>query len=251
LVVAVGRATRLLRYVLDLEKHYECELVLGRATSTLDDTGETVARAEMGAVTYEQVVDAAANFVGTIEQIPPMVSALKVNGRRLHELAREGIEVERAPRRVEIYRLEVTPSRAPNCFHLALACSSGTYVRTLAADIGEALGGVAHLRELRRTAVGSFVGDEAVALDEVSPSALRPARELVGHLRDAEVDADQVDDIATGKILARRALSLTGDGPWALVDAEGDLLAVYEAYSDERAKPAVVLVERGRASATR
>lgn len=245
LLVALGRPTRLLRYVLDLEKSYDGELVLGSATTTLDDTGEVTARAEMSGISATEVATAASSFVGAINQVPPMVSAVKIGGRRLHELAREGLEVDRPPRPVTIHRLEVAPTDEPLVFRLDVTCSSGTYIRSLAADIGAALGGVAHLRSLRRSAIGGFTLADAVPLEGLEASMLRPAAAIVGHLRSVEVDPALRGEIATGKVLERRSLGVSGEGPWALLDEGGVLLAVYEDYSEERAKPAVVLVEPG------
>src|SRR4051794_33698609 len=154
LLLGVGKTTRLLRFLLDLPKSYVGEIVLGAETTTLDDSGDVTATYDMSGVTLEQVRAAAARFVGDIEQIPPMVSAVKVDGRRLHELAREGKEVERAPRPVTVYRFDVDRTDDALVYRVEVDCSSGTYIRTLAADVGLALGGGAHLRRLRRTAVG-------------------------------------------------------------------------------------------------
>ncbi|MGH9153990.1 MAG: tRNA pseudouridine(55) synthase TruB, partial [Acidimicrobiales bacterium] len=170
LVVGLGRATRLLRYVTELPKSYVGEVVLGVATSTLDDAGEETGRWDMSGVGLDAVRAAAARFVGEIDQVPPMVSALQVGGRRLHDLARAGVEVERAPRRVVVRRFEVSPGPEAGAFRIEVDCSSGTYVRSLAADLGAALGGGAHLRRLRRTAVGPFTLDEAVPLDQAGPA---------------------------------------------------------------------------------
>jgi tRNA pseudouridine55 synthase len=245
LLVAVGRSTRLLRYVLDLEKRYEAEIVLGTATSTLDDTGEVTGTTDMSGVTLEEVRAAASGFIGEIEQIPPMVSAVKVNGRRLHELAREGVEIERAPRRVRITELEIDPTAEEGVFRISMCCSSGTYVRSLAADLGSALGGLAHLRRLRRSAIGPFLAEGALAPDEVTRELLRPSAEVVAHLRSITVDDDLSALIATGRVLERRQVPMPGEGPWAVLDEAGELLAVYEATTAERAKPAVVLVTPG------
>ncbi|MBA2624414.1 MAG: tRNA pseudouridine(55) synthase TruB, partial [Acidimicrobiia bacterium] len=147
LVLGVGRATRLLRYLGDLPKSYRGEVVLGVATSTLDASGDVVATADLSGVTLTEARAAAAGLTGELQQVPPMVSALKVGGRRLHELAREGVEVERAPRPVTVTRFAVEGPVAPGpVFAIEVDCSPGTYVRSLAADLGAALGGPAHLR---------------------------------------------------------------------------------------------------------
>lgn len=230
LLLGVGKATRLLRFLGSLPKSYECELVLGTETSTLDAAGDVTATHDMQ-VTPEQVADAAARFVGDIEQVPPMVSAIKIDGRRLHELAREGVEVERAARPVTIHAIDVEPTGGPLVFRLAATCSSGTYIRTLGADIGAALGGGAHIRALRRTAIGPYTLERATPLGDEIP--LLPMTAAVDHL---ERMSGERRLVATG----RKLPAPEGEGPWAVVDGD-ELLAVYERRGDE-AKPAVVLV---------
>jgi tRNA pseudouridine55 synthase len=244
LLLGVGRATRLLRFLSALSKSYVGEVVLGVETTTLDDEGEVTATHDMRGVGLDDVRAAAAAFVGDIDQVPPMVSAIKVGGRRLHELARAGEEVERAPRRVTVHRLEVgaVPGE-PAVFRVSVSCSSGTYVRSLAADLGRALGGGAHLRRLRRTSVGSFGLDEAVALDELSPERLRPPAAALRGRPTVPVDGDLATAVGHGKVLPDEALGV-GDGepgPWAVLDPAGTLLAVYERHGPGRVKPAVVL----------
>lgn len=237
LLVGLGSATRLLRFLSELAKSYEGEIVLGVATSTLDAAGEVVGEWDMSEVTLDGVRAAAAGFVGEIDQVPPMVSAVKVGGRRLHELAREGLEVDRAPRRVRVDRFEIDPGDEPGVFRASVTCSSGTYVRSLAADVGTALRGGAHLRKLRRTAIGQFGLDRAVPLDGVDAAdVLPPAAALTGRPR-VVADDELADKVSHGKVLA----AFDGEGPWAVVDGEGRLLAVYEAYGEGLVKPAVVL----------
>jgi tRNA pseudouridine55 synthase len=236
LLVGLGRATRLLRFLAPLPKSYVAEVVLGVATSTLDDSGEVVATYDMTGVGLEDVQRAAKGFVGDIEQIPPMVSAVSVGGRRLHELARAGMEVERAARPVTVHRIEVSLATEPGTFRIEVDCSSGTYVRTLAADLGAALGGGAHLRRLRRTAVGPFTS--GVPLDELGQEHVLPPAAAVGHLAAVTVDAGVAEAVSYGKVLD---VDWGGEGPWAVLDRGGELLAVYEPYAGGRAKPSVVL----------
>lgn len=238
LLVGLGRATRLLRYLSALPKSYRAEVVLGSATSTLDDSGDVVATWDMSGVDLDAVRGAAAGFVGDIEQIPPMVSAVSVGGRRLHELARAGIEVERAARPVTVYRFDVVAEAEPGVFAVEVECSSGTYVRSLAADLGTALGGGAHLRRLRRTAVGRFTEDLARPLDALGPADVLPPAAAVAHLAPVTADPATVEAVGFGKVLDG---GWPGDGPWAVHDGEGRLLAVYERYGETRVKPAVVL----------
>jgi tRNA pseudouridine55 synthase len=246
LLVGLGRVTRLLRFLSAQPKAYEGELVLGVETSTLDASGEVVAvHPAMAGISLEEVRAAAAGFVGDIEQVPPMVSAIKVGGRRLHELAREGVEVERAPRRVTIHWIGVLPGgRDPGVYRLAVRCSSGTYVRSLAADIGRALGGGAHLRALRRTAVGSFKIEEAHPLDTLGPEHVLPPPAALRDYPSVTVTPDIATAVGHGKVLDPHDLGdPTIPGPWAVLDPTGDLLAVYEEHTTKpgRVKPAVVL----------
>jgi tRNA pseudouridine55 synthase len=174
-----------------------------------------------------------------------MVSAVKVGGRRLHELARAGVEVERASRRVTVHRLEVSATAEPGVFRLVVDCSSGTYVRSLAADIGTALGGGAHLRNLRRTAIGPFRADAARPLDSLSRDDVLPPAEALRGRPFVVADDEVAAAVVHGKVLDRARLGAVAaaDGPWAVVDPDGRLLAVYEAYGEDgkRAKPSVVL----------
>lgn len=234
LLVGVGRTTRLLRFLTDLGKTYTGDVVFGTTTDTLDAAGRVTAVFDMSDLTLERVRDAiAAHLVGDIMQVPPMVSALKVDGRRLHELAREGVDVDRLPRAVTVRRFEVRPTGDPLVVAIEVECSKGTYVRTLADDLGRLCGGGAHLRALRRTAVGGFTIDDAETPDA---APLRPVTDAVRHLQHATVDTATAAMVRHGRVLPR----FDGEGPWAVIDEEGDLLAVYEPHGDG-AKPAVVV----------
>ncbi len=235
LLVGVGSVTRLMRFLSGADKSYTGEVVLGAETATLDAAGMVTGRYDM-AVTLDDVRGAVdAHLVGAIEQVPPMVSALKVGGRRLHELAREGIEVDRAPRPVTVHRFAVAATADPLVYRIAVDCSAGTYVRSLAADLGHLLGGGAHLRGLRRTAVGTFTEAEARPLDALELLAPRTA---VRDLDAVTVDAETAARVIHGAVLD---LGAPGNGPWAVLDAGGELLAVYERHGTATAKPAVVL----------
>lgn len=241
LIVGIGRATRLLRFASALPKIYVGEVVLGVTTSSLDSSGEVTAHFDMGAIGLEEVREAARSLTGRIEQTPPMVSAVKVGGRRLHELAREGIEVERAPRAIEVFRFEVFDTGESDTYRILVECSSGTYVRVLAADVGVRLGGGAYLRALRRVSVGSFHDIEALALDEVAPERVRPPEELLRDLPGAVARPDLAQALGHGRAVERLALGVVGDGPWAVVDQSGRLVAVCAPLGLERVKPVVVL----------
>lgn len=237
LLVGAGCATRLLRFLGDLPKTYVGEVVLGTATTTLDDEGEVTATFAMGGTSLVAAQAAAGALTGDILQVPPMVSAVQIGGRRLHELAREGIEVARPARPVTVHALELAATPDPLVLRMTVTCSSGTYVRVLAADLGARLGGGAHLRRLRRTAIGPFDEAAAVPLDQVSPAVLLPPLAAVAHLAQVAVDAEGAAAVGHGKVLP----AWDGAGPWAVTGPAGDLLAVYEPFRAGLAKPAVVL----------
>lgn len=241
LLLGVGKVTRLLKYLGLPEKRYTGTVVLGTATSTLDASGEVTGTWDMHGVTIDAVRAEAARLTGDILQIPPMVSAVKIDGRRLHELAREGIEVERAARPVTVHAFTVTSETAPGEFGIEVTCSSGTYVRTLADDLGAALGGGAHLKDLRRTAIGSFTTDGAVPLELLTPEHLLTPADALRDLPSVTADQDATVAISFGKVLPAEVLGVVGEGPWAVLDASGRLLAVYEAHRGGDVKPSVVL----------
>ena len=240
LLLGVGRVTRLLKYLTALPKTYTCEIVFGVETSTLDASGEITANHDMSALTFAQIEAAVPQLTGDILQVPPMVSALKVDGKRLHQLAREGIEVEREPRPVTIHRFVVAPTDDPQVVRAEVECSSGTYVRTLAADLGHALGGGAHLRDLRRTAIGSFTLDEAHPLEVVSPELMLTPAEAMRDIPTVAVGEDERIDVGHGKVLTIDE-RFAGPGPWSIVDRDGRLLAIYIAHRAGTAKPDVVV----------
>jgi len=238
LVVAVGMATKLLRFVEKTQKGYVGEVVLGTETNTLDASGEVTATYDMSGVTVNDARRVVAeHLTGDIEQIPPMVSAIKIDGKRLHELARQGIEVDRPPRPVTISTFDVQDIGEPGVFLIGVECTPGTYIRTLAADLGHHLGGGAHLRNLRRTRVGTFTLAEAAGPDECE---LLPVDTAVRGLERVDVSATEASLVANGRILP----AWDGDGPWAVFDPDGVLIAVYEPFpenSASSAKPSIVL----------
>jgi len=235
LLVGVGYVTRLMQFLSGMDKTYTAEVVFGTETNTLDSAGVVTATHDMTGLTIDQVRDAATKLTGQILQVPPMVSALRVDGRRLHELAREGIVVERKARPVTVYTFDVQPTQDPLVVRIEVRCSSGTYVRTLAADLGTLLGGGAHLRNLRRTSIGDFLEQDAHAPEQVK--LLEPITALRSMTK---VIADEAT--ATAIRNGRSLPAWPGSSPWAVVNERGALLAVYEADGDV-AKPSVVLAE--------
>lgn len=239
LVVGVGNATRLIRFMGDMDKTYSCEIVFGSETDTLDDSGVTTATYEMTPPDLDDVRRIIAEkFVGDIMQIPPMVSALKVDGVRLHQLAREGIEIEREPRPITVYSYEVEATDDPMVIRARVRCGGGTYIRSLGADLGTALGGGAHIRTLRRHTTGPYSLEESCTLE--APVMLSVG-EMVRGMPTHVLDEQGIDDVLYGRV--REAWD--GDGPWAATNADGELIAVFELWRDRIAKPTVVFGGRG------
>ena len=247
LLLGVGKVTRLLRYLGLTSKRYTGVIVLGTATSTLDASGDVTGTWDMTHVGEADVRAATTALTGDILQVPPMVSAVRIDGRRLHELAREGIEVERPARPVSVHSFTVGAPVEPGRYPIEVECSSGTYIRCLAADVGTALGGGAHLRDLRRTAIGSFALAEARTLDALDPDGLLTPAQALRDLQAVVADEATAGDVGHGKVLPRERLGLAEEavGPWAVLGADGALLAVYEPHRADTVKPGVVLAPAG------
>ncbi len=232
LVLGIGRATKLLQFISGADKSYAGEVVFGVETSTLDAAGEVTAEYEME-VAPEEVAAAAVTLTGDIRQVPPMVSAIKIDGKRLYELAREGVEVEREARPVTVHSFSTNPTDDPLVYQIQVSVSSGTYVRTLAADLGTALGGGAHLRALRRLSVGKFEIGEACTIDDLQ---LLPIDQMLRHLPSIEVDKTVAGQVRNGRSLGPSK----GSGHFAIRGPDRRLLAVYE-VRDGELKPVRVL----------
>jgi tRNA pseudouridine55 synthase len=249
LVLALGRATRLLPFLPTEPKRYLAEVAFGAETDTLDATGTVTATADAAGVGEAGLRDALAGFVGPQLQVPPMVSAIKVGGERLYAKARRGEQVDRVPRPIVISELELVGFSAgerPRAT-LEVTCSGGTYVRSLAADLGRALGTLAHLATLRRTAVGRFTERDAHTLAELEELAGGPRSEnLAAAVLDpaaamASTPTRALDGEEAAALANGRALEPTGrPGPVAAVGPDGRLVAVVE-DRDGRARPRVVL----------
>ncbi len=236
LPLAVGNATRLLQY-LRSGKEYLAEIQFGIETSTADAEGEVLRQAPMP-ITEEQLREILPRFRGAIQQRPPMVSAVSIGGKRLYQLAREGIEIERPLRDVTIEVLELVkfwPGEYPRA-QVRVSCSAGTYIRSLAVDMAEALGGVASLAFLLRTRAGDFSLDDAATLDE-DPRWV-PLEDGVAHLPAHVASASEVEDIGHGRAL-QAGKGLKGEIV-RVVDEAGELLAMAERRGD-RLHPKLVL----------
>lgn len=211
LLLCVGRATRLAEYFSGLDKTYEAVARLGVRTDTLDREGAAIAETDdWKRLNRERIEAALEDLRGEIDQVPPVYSAKKVGGERAYARAREGMEVELEPCRVTIRSLEITSLQLPSV-GFRVTCSSGTYVRSLARDIGEALGVGAHLTALRRTSIGGWRVEDAIAMDELGVASLvaekaRAPLEALGHLPRLEVD----DEVA-GRLSVGQAVPLTDE----------------------------------------
>jgi len=233
LVVCLGPATRLADLLADAGKKYRCKLVLGAETDTEDASGTVTSEADASRVTEADFRAVLPRFTGDIMQIPPMVSAVHHEGKRLYELARAGITVERQPRPVTIDSLELIDFQAgPRASAiLDIGCSKGTYVRTLCSDIGRALDVGGHMGSLRRTAVGVFTDDKAVALDtldiDIIAANLVPPSRALDLPRAVLTDDARVDDIRHGRAVP--AVDIDEGTVVQVIDAAGDLLALARA----------------------
>jgi len=254
LVVCVNRATRLSQFLTADDKEYVATMRLGFATDTGDFTGEPLApAADAGHITPEQVREVLAQFRGRIQQIPPMYSAKKVGGVRLHEMARRGEEIERQPIEIEIKELEFIAddagAQAPE-FTFRVVCSSGTYVRTLAEDIGKRLGVGAHLTGLRRTRAGDRNLEQAVTMERLGELA---EENLIGTVMIPMAEAlalpeIQLDSLESQAIAHGRPVRRSGNwnaGTWAKLCNENQQLLAIADYDASRSvwQPRVVLIE--------
>jgi tRNA pseudouridine55 synthase len=252
LVVGVDRGTRLLTYVIGSGKRYTATVRLGRSTLTDDAEGDVLAEADAGSLPEAAVRAGLRELTGVIQQVPSAVSAIKVDGRRSYQRVRAGEQVQLAARTVEVRQLDVLDIRRVGTYldcDIAVACSSGTYIRALARDLGVGLGVGGHLTALRRTAVGSFTEADAVSLTELAERADKVAHgERTGLLPIPLSDA-------AGRCLPRRHVSddearvvrhggfldpIGTPGPYGVFDGSGRVLAIVR-ERDGRARPEAVL----------
>ncbi|MET0304323.1 MAG: tRNA pseudouridine(55) synthase TruB [Microbacteriaceae bacterium] len=239
LVLGVEAATRLLTFIVGLDKTYEATIRLGVTTDSDDADGEVVTTTDAGDVTDAAITAAIEPLTGRISQVPSTVSAIKVDGRRAYDLARAGEEVVLKAREVTVSRFDVRGIRrasdgsATIDLDVVVDCSSGTYIRALARDLGAALGVGGHLTALRRTRIGPFAVDDAVAGDAMTDAALLdPARVAADVLGAIDVTADEARDLRHGKRLpgtASRAASL----PVAAIAPDGSLVGILEKRGDD------------------
>ncbi len=237
LVVLVGPAVRLSEYVSASDKRYQAIIRLGTETSTYDTEGDVVSSSEVN-ITQEEFEEALSKFVGEIEQTPPDYSAVKVNGKKAYEMARNGEEVDLEPRIINVYHLELLEWDSPDAV-IDVYCSSGTYIRSLAHDLGEVLGCGAHLIGLRRTKSGRFGLRDATPLRKLRESFdngdwyhyLIPAAEALGDWPAIEVNSEQLDAIRHGHRISAIDAQKAGQMARA-VSEQGELVALVE-YVEE------------------
>ncbi len=239
LILLLGRATRLSRYVAGLEKTYTATARFGAASDTLDAEGE-ITDLEIALPDESELRSAAKNLSGEIDQIPPMASAVKIGGERLYSIHRRGETVERESRPVTIYSFELTSYDAPEqSTTFRISCSSGTYVRTLLADLADSLDNAAYITSLRRDSVGTLSLRDATSLDDLNTDNLhnriiQPVR-VVEHLPVVRVGDRERRDVANG-----RGISSLGTSGSFRVENDGELLAIYSG-DGEKGSPEVVL----------
>ena len=244
LVLGVGRATRLLTYVIGSDKSYDATIRLGQTTVTDDAEGEVVSSTSAVGVTDEAIHGGLAAFTGEIEQVPSAVSAIKVDGRRAYARVRAGEVVELAARRVAVHRLDLIAIRRDQStvdVDISVTCSSGTYIRAIARDLGTALGVGGHLTALRRTAVGGFTLAEAATLPELEQRAPDVVTMTLTEAADRffprrEASADEARVLSHGGPLSPAGL----DGPYAVFAPDGSVIAIVR-EQDGRARAEVVL----------
>lgn len=250
LPICLGEATKVSSYLLEADKHYWALCRLGRRTETGDAEGKVLAERpveDYGAERLERALD---RFRGEIEQIPPMYSALKVQGRRLYELAREGVQVERQARKVTVYELRLEAYRGHE-LELSIACSKGTYVRTLVDDLGEELGCGAHVVQLRRMGLGPYRDIDMHGLDELESVAERGFEALDALLLSLDTAVAQwprVDLDRDGVYYVRQGqpIQVSGaptEGRVALYGPDGGFLGVGEIIDDGRVAPKRLILQ--------
>ncbi|GLB59302.1 tRNA pseudouridine(55) synthase TruB [Cytobacillus sp. NCCP-133] len=242
LPICLGRATKVAEYITESGKAYEGEVTLGFSTTTEDASGEVVEKQDVTMpITRKKIESVLKSLTGEITQTPPMFSAVKVNGKRLYEYARQGIEVERPSRKVHIYSIELLDDReilnGENItFRFRVACSKGTYIRTLAVMIGSALGYPAHMSELIRIKSASLTLDDCLTFEEIEErmeqrtiaDVLLPMEAALSHLPKFQISDKVAEKVKNGAVLTIPDHLLDTKGPIAVETNEGRVLAIYE-----------------------
>lgn len=242
LPICLGRATKVAEYITDAGKSYEGEVTIGFSTTTEDASGEIVEKREVEeSFSREKILAVLEKLTGEITQTPPMYSAVKVNGKRLYEYARQGIEVERPSRTVMIYSLELLDDRTtfsgnPIRFRFRVSCSKGTYIRTLAVMIGTELGYPAHMSDLVRIQSANFTISDCLSLEEIEKemeagtlsAKIHPLETALSHLPKYRINDTVAKKVKNGAVLSTPVQLIEIKGPIVLETAEGIALAIYE-----------------------
>lgn len=232
LVVMIGPAVRLSEYLQTDSKRYEATIRLGCISDTYDSDGVIEESGEWSQITEEKILEVLDDFIGEIEQVPPKFSAIKVNGQKAYDMARKGVDFEMAGRKVNVYSIDLIEFNPPE-FSIDVFCSSGTYIRSIAHDIGKALGCGAYLTELRRISSGKYSLRNAVTLSDLEKAFVEgnwyqyliPASELLENMHELFLDTDQITDIRNGK----RIPAETTEFPLAkAISEQGELIAILE-----------------------
>lgn len=239
LVVAIGPATRFLQYLPLEPKVYECEITFGEERNTQDAEGEIVAEKPVPANLREQILEQVKKLTGEIEQLPPMYSAVKKNGKPLYFYARQGEEIERDLRKVFISEFELLDFYDEKKAHMRIVCSGGTYVRTLAHDLGQLIGCGAYLSALSRTKVGKFELEEAAPLDDVSEADLVPLREALAPMPEYLLNVAQERMIADGQMV--RSQKHYDEKYVMLVNTVGEVVSVASVTQGVMLQPQCVI----------
>lgn len=244
LPLCLGEATKLSGYLLDADKHYQATLKLGIQTTTGDAAGDVVATASVPALDHAAIESVLAQFRGEISQVPPMHSALKYKGQRLYQLAYQGIEVEREPRIVTIYKLELLEFNGDE-MEIKVSCSKGTYIRTLAEDIGKALGCGAHVKSLRRLGAGPYREEQMISMDAIEHLAeqglahldrlLLPMDSILGDVPGVQLEESLVFYVRQGQAVTVPQAPTAGQV--RLYDRQGRFMGIGEVLDDGRIAP--------------
>jgi len=257
MVVGFGTSTRLLDYVQTGTKEYFADISFGAKTNTADRQGEVVETVDMSGLKREQLENVLDKFKGDIEQIPPMVSAIKIDGKKLYEYEREGKTVERKSRKVNISEVEViefeeqTENKNATA-KIRVVCSAGTYIRTLAEDIAQSLGGFAHLTDLRRTKNGNVTQEDCIGLEDLAKledpfSVAKKSLDVLSHINQIELTLDQTLKVSQGKKLKldsaqQELVARTQDDVFAVFSTSAPLLiAIYSSADLEELKSRCVV----------
>ncbi|KGP74031.1 tRNA pseudouridine(55) synthase TruB [Pontibacillus yanchengensis] len=246
LPICLGMATKISSYVTESEKVYEATVKLGYSTETEDNEGEVVERKEVhDSLSAQNIQKVLQKFEGTITQIPPLYSAVRVQGKRLYEYAREGIPVERPSRTVTIYNIEmisdyIEKEDATASFRIRITCSKGTYIRTLCVDIGKALGYPAHMSHLVRTASGSFEKEEAITFEDLEKGIdennldayLKPMERGVRHLSHLFIPPEDEKKVYHGTVF-QKPDPLPETNPFCMMNEKDQVLAIYQIHPEK------------------